>query len=83
MMMLMNLLNGDEYACFVVLRLGYTIYYKYFNGFNGEFGVITYRNFSTFSHKIHKIMSIYFLINNPKSCEFAKVEPRNNEGSLY
>ena len=44
----MNLLNGDQYACFAVLRLGNTIYYYYLDGLNGEFWVFTYHDFSTF-----------------------------------
>ena len=58
MIMVMNLLNGDEYAGVVVLTLGNTMYY-YFNGSKGEFWVFTYRNFSRFSEKIREIMSIY------------------------
>ena len=51
MMMVMKLLNGDEYACIVVLRLRNTIYYKYLKGFKGEFLVFAYRDFSKESEK--------------------------------
>ena len=83
MMMVMSLLNGDDYACFVVLRLGNTSYYFYaffiylniimdffleFNGFTGEFLVITYRDFSRFFfQKIREIMSIYISQKPAKS----------------
>ena len=41
MMVVMNFLNGDEYACFVVVGLEKTIYYKF-----NEFMVFTYCDFS-------------------------------------
>ena len=38
MMMVFNLLNCDEYPCFVVLRLGNTIYYNFLMDLGEKFG---------------------------------------------
>ena len=81
-MMMVNLLNGDEYACFVVLRQGNTIYHQYLNGFMREFLVFTYRHFSRLFRKIREKFS-YIHRKKPRSSASAKVEPRSSEGSLY
>ena len=83
MMIVINSLNGDEYACFVVLRLGNTIYCIYLNGLNGKFWVSISRDFSRFFQKIRKIISIYMSLKNPRCRESAKIELRSSEGSLY
>ena len=82
-MMVMNLLNGDEYACFVVLRLGNTIYFQYFNGFKGEFWLFIYRDYSSFFPDNPRDNVYIHVIEYSRSRVSAKVEPRSREGSLY